>query len=99
MKFELNEIYTIKVANGDELVAKIVSYDDTTVTLVKPAVIVAAAEGVQLIPALFTADHEKDVLVNINQITMAVPTRGTTAENYRTAISGIQTPSKSIILG
>lgn len=99
MKFELNTIYTIKVSNGDELVAKVIATTDTTITLEKPAVIVAAPEGMQLIPALFTADHDKDVLMSQNQITMAVPTRSSTAENYRSAISGIQTPSKSIILG
>jgi hypothetical protein len=53
----------------------------------------------QLVPALLTADHDKDVVINKVQVVMAVLTRNTTAEGYRTAVSGIATPSKSIIMG
>jgi hypothetical protein len=32
MKVELDQVYTMKIANGDELVAKITAEDDATYT-------------------------------------------------------------------
>lgn len=100
MKFEKDEVYTLKFASGEEYVVKVVADDASTVTVTKPATVVPTADGgVQLLPALMTADHDKDVVVHKSQIVLSVPTKPTTAEGYRTAISGIATPSKSIIMG
>ena len=99
MIFKKDEIYTIKVSNGDELVTRVVDSTDSSVTVSKPAVVAHFPEGMQLVPALFTANNDKDVVISFAQITMAVETRGSVADNYCSATSDIQTPSKSIIMG
>lgn len=99
MKFEANEIYTIKLASGEEYVVKITASDETTVTGEKPATLAPAERGMQLLPALLTGDHDKPVVFNLSQIALATLTRDTIADNYRSAISGLDIPSKSIIMG
>lgn len=100
MKLTKDEVYTIKLASGEEYVVKVVEDGDTYFVGAKPATLVQTHDGsAQLVPALLTADHDKDVVINKGQVVMAVLTRSSTAEGYRTAISGIATPSKSIIMG
>ena len=36
MTIELDRVYTIKIANGDEIIAKITAEDDATYTALKP---------------------------------------------------------------
>jgi hypothetical protein len=36
MKVELDQVYTLKIANGDEMVAKITAEDDNTYTVARP---------------------------------------------------------------
>lgn len=100
MKFKVDEIYTLKFASGEEYVVKIVDDRETTVTVAKPATVVPTHDGgMQLLPAIMTADHDCDVVIQKSQIVLAVPTKSQTADGYRSAISGIELPNKSIIMG
>jgi MoxR-like ATPase len=100
MKFEADEIYTLKFPSSEEMVARVVSTDATTVTVSKPAVIMPMPDGrFEMLAALLSADYDEVVVINLNQIVAATKTRKQHADVYAEATSPIQTPSKKIILG
>jgi len=98
MKVELDQVYTIKIANGDELVAKIIEQDDTTYTVIKPLTVVPGREGIQMILGLFTADPEKSVTINKSQVSLIAVSRDEVQDSYTEATTGIRPVRNSKIL-
>jgi hypothetical protein len=99
MNIEQNEVYTFKIANGDEIVAKIENINDTTYEISKPLVIVPTSQGIQMISGLFTAHPDKNVVLNKHAISMIALAREEVCDSYREATTGIKTPSKKLLLG
>ena len=52
MKVELDQVYTLKIANGDEIVAKITAETDTTYTVAKPLTVVPGPQGINMMNSL-----------------------------------------------
>jgi hypothetical protein len=98
MKVELDKVYTIKIANGDEMVVKITAEDDATYTVTRPLTVVPGREGIQMIFALFTADPEKSVTINKQQVSCIAPSRDEVCDSYLEATTGIKTVRNSKIL-
>jgi hypothetical protein len=98
MKVELNKVYTIKIANGDELVAKITEDNDVTYTVSKPLTVVPGREGIQMILGLFTADPDKSVTINKSQVSLIAPSREEVCDSYLEATTGIKPVRNSKIL-
>lgn len=98
MKVELDQVYTLKIANGDELVTKIVGQDDTTFTVIKPLTVVPGREGIQMILGLFTADPEKSVTINKSQVSLIAVSRDEVQDSYTEATTGIRPVRNSKIL-
>jgi hypothetical protein len=98
MKIELDRVYTIKIANGDELVTKITAEDDSTYTGARPLTVVPGREGIQMIFALFTADPEKSVTINKSQVSLIAASREEVCDSYLEATTGIKPVRNSKIL-
>jgi hypothetical protein len=98
MKVELDQVYTIKIANGDEMVARITAETDDTYTATRPLTVVPGREGIQMIFALFTADPEKSVTINKTQVSLIAPSRGEVCDSYIEATTGIKPVRNSKIL-
>jgi hypothetical protein len=98
MKVELDQVYTIKIANGDELVAKIVAQDDNTYTVFKPLTVMPSREGIQMIMGLFTANPDKNVTINKSQVSLIAPSRDEVQDSYVEATTGIKPVRNSKIL-
>jgi hypothetical protein len=98
MKVELDQIYTIKIANGDELVAKITQEDDITYTVTKPLTVVPGRDGIQLILGLFTANPDKPVTINKSQVSLIANSRDEVCDSYIEATTGIKPVRNSKIL-
>ena len=98
MKVELDQVYTIKIANGDELVAKITAEDDTTYTVTKPLTVVPSREGIQMIMGLFTANPDKPVTINKTQVSLIAASRDEVCDSYVEATTGIKPVRNSTIL-
>ena len=98
MKVELDTVYTIKIANGDEIVAKITAQDDMTFTVARPLTGVPGRDGVQMIFALFTADPEKSVTINKSQVSLLAASREEVCDSYLEATTGIKPVRNSKIL-
>jgi hypothetical protein len=99
MKVELDQVYTFKIANGDEIVAKIVAEDNATYTVAKPLTIVPSQQGINMMNSLFTADPDKNVSINKQQVSLIAPSREEVCDSYLEATTGIKPVRKSIIMG
>jgi len=100
MQLELDQVYTIKIANGDEIVAKIIANDDAYYTVKKPLTVVPTRDGIQMVASLFTADPEKSVTINKQQISCIAGAREEVCDSYLEATTGIKPVRKpSIIMG
>jgi len=98
MNVELDQVYTIKIANGDELVAKIVAQDDTTYTVAKPLTVVPGPQGINMMNSLFTADPDKTVTINKQQVSLIALSRDEVCDSYLEATTGIKPVRNSKIL-
>jgi hypothetical protein len=99
MKVELDQVYTFKIANGDEIVAKITAEDDATYTVAKPLTIVPSQQGINMMNSLFTADPDKTVSINKQQVSLIALSREEVCDSYLEATTGIKPVRKSIIMG
>lgn len=98
MNLELDAVYTIKIANGDEIVAKITAQDTDTITVNRPLTVVPGREGIQMVSSLFTADPAKTVSINISQVSLIAPSRSEVQDSYIEATTGIKPVRNSKIL-
>ena len=98
MKVELDQVYTLKIANGDELVAKITAEDDTSYTVNRPLTVVPGQQGIQMIFALFTANPDKSVTINKSQVSLIAISRDEVQDSYTEATTGIKPVRNSKIL-
>jgi len=98
MNIELDEVYTFKIANGDEIVARITAEDDTTYTVSRPLTVVPGAQGINMMNSLFTANPEKSVTINKQQVSIIAPSRDEVCDSYLEATTGIKPVRSSKIL-
>jgi len=99
MKLEKNEIYTIKLASGEEIVTKIIEETDDVLEVGQPIMVVVSQQGLQLMPGLFTNNNEKTVTINKGSCVMVGPTREDVRTNWIEATTGITTEKKQIVTG
>jgi hypothetical protein len=98
MKVELDQVYTFKIANGDEVVAKITAQDDATYTVARPLTVVPGPQGINMMNSLFTADPDKSVTINKAQVSIIAPSREEVCDSYLEATTGIKPVRNSKIL-
>lgn len=100
MKVELDQVYTLKIANGDEMVAKITAEDDLTYTVSRPLTVVPGPQGINMIHSLFTANPDKNVTINKQQVSCIAVSRDEVQDSYTEATTGIKPVRKpSILMG
>ena len=99
MTIELDRVYTIKIANGDEIVAKITAEDKTSYTALKPLTVVPSQQGIQMIISLFTADPEKSITINKAQVSIIAASRLEVCDSYLEATTGIKPVRNKILMG
>lgn len=95
----VNEVYTFKLASGEEFIAKVTGFDSDSYTLTEPISTVIGPQGLQMMPSLFSANQDKPVLLNKSSIAMVAQSRDDVRAKYIEATTGITTPTKSIITG
>ena len=99
MKVELDQVYTLKIANGDEIVAKIIAEDDATYTVTKPLTVIPSPQGgINMMNSLFTAAPDKTVSINKQQVAAIAPSREEVCDSYLEATTGIKPVRNSKIL-
>lgn len=100
MTFTLNQIYTVKINSGEELIAKVLEVEGNFITISDPVSIAPGPKGMGLVPSMFTADPGSEVRLNINSISLYGLTEDNVKMKYIEAVTGISLPGKkNIILG
>jgi hypothetical protein len=99
MEIQSNETYTFKLNSGEEMVAKVVQVLDNYLVLSTPVSIAPGPQGMGLMPSLFTNDQRENVRLNTNSISLMAPTEDQVKMKYIEATTGLQVPSKKMILG
>lgn len=99
MQLNIHEVYSIKISNGDEIVAKVVADDGDTITVSNPLTVIPGRDGIQLMPSLFTADLDTFVTVNKANISMFANVREQVRDSYIESTTGIAPVRKQIITG
>jgi hypothetical protein len=94
------EINTIKLTSGEEVVAKIIKIADGMLVIKQPVSIAPGPQSPQLVPSMFTAELDQEVIMYATAIAMIAPTRGEVKASYIKATSGIDVPpEKKILVG
>jgi hypothetical protein len=99
MQIQSNETYTFKLNSGEEMVAKVVEVADNYLIVTTPVSIAPGPQGMGLMPSLFTNDQRENVRLNTNSISLVAPTEDQVKMKYIEATTGIQVPTKKMILG
>ena len=99
MTLEQNKIYSFRLSDSSEIIAKVVSTDLISTVISNPFSLIPTQQGVQLLPALMSADETKDVTINTNNITMYVETNKDVIASYIQASTGIVAAPKGILKG
>jgi hypothetical protein len=101
MNIELNKVYTLKLTNADEVVAKITEDNQDHYVVENPLSAVPTEKGIQLIFTVFTGDPKQNITINKTAIAMICETREEVCDHYLEATTGIKAVrnSSKILLG
>ena len=99
MNLKTDEIYTFKLITGEELVAKILVIEQDHMIVQNPILTVLSPQGLQMMPALFSANQDQNVRLNTASWAMIADTRDDVRDSWIQATTGIAPVRKSIITG
>jgi hypothetical protein len=98
MTLEIGNVYTIKLTNADEVVAKIVEINEDHYVVAQPLSAVPTDKGIQLIFTIFTADPKENITINKTAVAMICTTAEQVSDHYLEATTGIKPVRNSKIL-
>lgn len=99
MNITPNEIYTIKLATGEEIVARVISQDPAGITIQNPILCALSPQGLQMMPGLFSANMDKPVRLNTVSWALIAEVRDDVRNSWIQATTGIAPASKKILTG
>ena len=99
MNLKIDEIYTFKLITGEELVAKILAIEPDHMIIQNPILTVLSPQGLQMMPALFSANQDQTVRLNTASWAMIADTRDDVRDSWIQATTGIAPVRKQIITG
>ena len=81
-------VVSIKIINGDEIIARYESEDTDTVTINKPLALTMGAQGLGMIPWVFLGDAD-EITLNKSHVFLFVPSKKDAADQYIQGTTGI----------
>jgi hypothetical protein len=100
MQVEKDKVYTFKLNNADEIVARVALETDTAYIVTQPLSAVPTEKGIQLIFTIFTGDPKENITINKSAVAMICQTREEVGDHYLEATTGLKPVRKpSIIMG
>jgi hypothetical protein len=97
-KLHEGSVYSFKLNNRDEIIAKVSKNDDDSVWVDKPVILMITPEGPQMIPMLLTTEEEVFPLQWTGILTYG-KTKSDAETAYIRTVTGIVAPTKKIITG
>jgi hypothetical protein len=89
--YTVNDIVSLKLASGEEMIARLVAEDATHATVTKPLMLIAADNGMGLAPFMFTVSPEAKIKLKINSIICIVKSAKDAVDIYTKQTSGLAT--------
>lgn len=93
-----NDVVTMKLTSGEELIARYMEETDTTYVITKPVSLVPTPQGsLGMVPALFSAELTTGSKINLQKSAVSMHThcRKDVADEYTRGTSGIK-PANSL---
>jgi hypothetical protein len=87
--FKANEIITMKLITGEEIITKYLEDAGFNYKVHKPLVLSVTPQGVAMTPFLFTAEIEGSIEIPKSAVIAATPTEKSTAGQYIKGTTGI----------
>lgn len=81
-------VVSIKIINGDEIIARYESEDADTVTINKPLALTMGAQGLGMIPWVFLGDADT-VTLQKSHLFFVIPSKKDAADQYMQGTTGI----------
>lgn len=83
-----NDIVSLKLVNGDEIIARFEEETSDTITINKPKALTVTAQGLGMIPWMFLGDKDTMTLQKTHVFVM-VPSNKDAANQYMEGTTGI----------
>ena len=96
---DVGQVYTFKLNSGEEVIAKVVADNGSSVDVETPVSVAPGPQGMGLIQSLFTADPDQKIQINMNCVAIHALTDDGVKMKYIEATTGIRVPDKKIIMG
>ena len=97
-KIQIGEVYTFKLVTGEEVLGKVEQIDESSVVLVSPMQLASSAQGVGLAPAFYTAADHPTATYQMTAFIAYFEPSDQFRTAYSSAVTGMQLPSKKIII-
>ena len=82
------DIVSIKLINGDELIARLSKDDQTGITINRPLALTMQGGGLGMVPWVLLGDKD-DIVLNRNHVFAMVPSKKDAADQYVQGTTGI----------
>jgi hypothetical protein len=99
VKVTVGEIWSFKLNSGEEVIGKVIEINNDYLLLNDPVSVAPGPKGLGLVPSMFTHNAAIPVTLNTNNIAMYVPTDENIQAKYVEATTGIEVPSKKVLMG
>lgn len=93
--YKTNDIVTMKLITGEEIITKFISNEDNSYKINKPLVLSITSQGPAMTPFLFTAELDSDISIPKAAIIATAKTEKTTSNQYIKGTTGIQPATTS----
>ena len=82
------DVVSLKLVNGDEIIARLESDDEKTVSITKPLAITAGPQGLGMIPWVFLGSKDT-ITLKKEHVFVMVPSKKEAADQYMQGTTGI----------
>lgn len=86
--YSVGDVVSVKLINGDELIAKLEDENDTEIKLDRPLALTLQAGGLGMIPWMLLGDSDK-VTFSKNHVLAIMASKKDAADQYTTGTTGI----------
>lgn len=83
------EVVSMKLASGEELIARLVEETSLGYRLSKPMVLSMSNQGIGMMPFMLTVDPEKDITISKSSVTVVLTSGKPFADQYLQSTTGI----------
>ena len=96
--YNKDTIVSLKLVNGDEVVAKVLEDTATHFVVSKPCTVIPSPKGMGLVQSLFTSDLNKSISLDKQHVMLHAATVKEVEDHYIQTTTGIQPASAGGII-